>query len=110
MNFAQITISNEAKERLKLFASKDPSAIGIRVSTANKGCSGMKYTFEYAYKIEKGDDIIDLDSTQLIIHPAATLLLFGAELVWVKEQFREGFDFVNRNERSRCGCGLSFSV
>jgi iron-sulfur cluster assembly protein len=110
MNFAGITISEEAKNKLLSFAAKRPDAVGIRVSVATKGCSGMKYVFDYATDIKPAEDIIELDGTKLLIDPKATLFLFGAQLVWVKEQFREGFDFVNKNEKSRCGCGESFSV
>jgi iron-sulfur cluster assembly protein len=34
----------------------------------------------------------------------------GMEIDYVRQGLNEGFNFVNPNERDRCGCGESFRV
>ena len=36
--------------------------------------------------------------------------LDGLTMDWVRNGLNEGFDFVNPNERDRCGCGESFRI
>jgi iron-sulfur cluster assembly protein len=36
--------------------------------------------------------------------------LYGMTMDWVKKGLNEGFDFINPNERDRCGCGESFRI
>ena len=38
------------------------------------------------------------------------LYLNGATLDWEKTLLRQGFKFLNPNEKSNCGCGTSFTV
>jgi len=38
------------------------------------------------------------------------MFLIGSEMTYKKTDLEEGFDFVNPNEKARCGCGESFSV
>ena len=39
-----------------------------------------------------------------------SVYLQGLTMDWVKKGLNEGFDFVNPNERDRCGCGESFRI
>jgi iron-sulfur cluster assembly protein len=34
----------------------------------------------------------------------------GLQMDWVRNGLNEGFEFVNPNEKDRCGCGESFRV
>lgn len=36
--------------------------------------------------------------------------LEGLTMDWKREGLNEGFDFVNPNEKDRCGCGESFRI
>jgi len=40
----------------------------------------------------------------------SVLLLSGSRVNHTKTLMKEGFDFENPNEASRCGCGHSFSA
>lgn len=65
---------------------------------------------EWAYKQEEGDHVLlDLPVT-VYIDSKSSIFLFGSELQYKVEQFQEGFEFVNPNETSKCGCGESFYV
>jgi len=109
-----LSVSDDAlfhvKELLK--ARAEPSE-GIRVSVRTRGCSGMSYTIEYALKeknITKFDDVVMKDGIQIFIDPKASMFLIGSEMVFKTDELNEGFDFINPNEKGRCGCGESFKV
>jgi iron-sulfur cluster assembly protein len=36
--------------------------------------------------------------------------LKGLTMDWVRNGLNEGFDFINPNEKDRCGCGESFRI
>ena len=74
-------------------------------------------TIEYAIKdknISKYDDVVICnDHDQIIriyIDPKASMFLIGSEMIFKKEALSAGFDFINPNEKGRCGCGESFNV
>ncbi len=86
------------------------NSIGIRIKVQSAGCNGHSYVMEWAYKQEEGDHVLlDLPVT-VYIDSKSSIFLFGSELQYKVEQFQEGFEFVNPNETSKCGCGESFYV
>jgi iron-sulfur cluster assembly protein len=38
------------------------------------------------------------------------MFLIGSEMIYKNDDIYSGFDFVNPNEKGRCGCGESFQV
>ncbi len=109
-----VTISDDAKVQLceLLKARKDPCN-GIRVGVRTRGCSGLSYAIEYAVKdknITKFDDVVIADDLKVFIDPKISMFLIGSEMVYKEEELEAGFDFVNPNEKGRCGCGESFKV
>ena len=34
----------------------------------------------------------------------------GLTMAWKRQGLQEGFDFINPQEKARCGCGESFTV
>lgn len=109
-----ITISDNALEELrKLLAKRKEFCEGIRVSVRTRGCSGLSYAIEYAIKdknITKFDDVVIKNDVSIFIDPKISMFLIGSEMVYVEKELESGFDFVNPNEKGRCGCGESFKV
>lgn len=109
-----LTVSDDAFIHIQeiLSARKEPCA-GIRVSVKTRGCSGMSYTIEYALiekNITKFDDVVEKNGVQIFIDPKASMFLIGSEMIFKTDELNSGFDFVNPNEKGRCGCGESFKV
>jgi iron-sulfur cluster assembly protein len=94
-----------------LNSRKEPCA-GIRVGVRTRGCSGMSYTIEYATEknISKFDDVVMRDNIEIFIDPKASMFLIGSEMIFKTDDLNSGFDFVNPNEKGRCGCGESFKI
>lgn len=97
----------------KLLAARKESCDGIRISMRTRGCSGMSYIIEYALKnenISKFDDVVVCDGVQVFIDPKVSMFLIGSEMVFKSDELTSGFDFINPNEKGRCGCGESFKL
>ena len=106
-----ITLTDAAADRVKmLIESSDDKVLGLRVGISTKGCSGMSYVFEYANEKQPYEEEIDTKGVKVFIDPMATMYLVGAEMDYVEDKLKSGFVFSNPNEKSRCGCGASFSV
>lgn len=109
-----ITVDDSALNKIKdLLSSRKESCEGIKVSVRTRGCSGLSYTIEYAIKdknISKFDDVVELDGARVFIDPKISMYLIGSKMIFKSDDLESGFDFVNPNESSRCGCGESFKV
>lgn len=109
-----LKITDDALVHIKeLLAARKEPCEGIKVSVRTRGCSGMSYTIEYAVKeknISKYDDVVTRDGINVYIDPKVSMFLIGSEMIFKNDELTSGFDFVNPNEKGRCGCGESFKV
>jgi iron-sulfur cluster assembly protein len=105
-----ITITDSAADRAKAFINNRGHGVGIRVGVKTTGCSGMAYVIEFADDIDSTDTVFEEKGVKIIVDPKCLLYIDGTELDFTKEGLNEGFKFINPNEKSKCGCGESFSV
>lgn len=109
-----LTIDDGALAQVKeILSQRTEPCEGIKVGVRTRGCSGLSYTIEYAVKdqnITKFDDLIEADGANIFIDPKVSMFLIGSKMVYKSDDLESGFDFVNPNESSRCGCGESFKV
>ncbi len=108
-----ISLTETAAEKVKLNLSKRAKGAGIRVGVKTTGCSGLAYVLEYVDLPNgiRNDDVSFVShGVHVFVDPKSLVYLEGIEMDWIKKGLNEGFDFVNPNERDRCGCGESFRV
>jgi len=109
-----LIIDDDALRQIKLLLqNRGEPCDGIKVNVRTRGCSGLSYAIEYAIKdknITKYDDLVIKDDINIFIDPKISMFLIGSKMVYVEEDLRAGFDFINPNEKGRCGCGESFNV
>jgi iron-sulfur cluster assembly protein len=106
-----MTLTDSAAERIKaVLAQRSTPALGLRIGVRARGCSGLTYTMDYAEQAGPNDERVEDKGVTLLIDPAATMFLIGTELDYVDDTLQAHFVFRNPNEKSRCGCGESFSV
>lgn len=107
-----ITVTNEAKNKIKdLLNNRSENFIGLRIGVSTSGCGGFAYQLEWANDLEESDTIIKVDNDVTLLYNNKWNYVFnGIELDYKREGLNEGFDFINPNEKARCGCGESFSI
>jgi len=88
----------------------------LRLGLRGGGCSGFTYVIEFHDGPPRArDQVLDLTASdgskvRVVVDPKSLLYLSGTVLEWEQTLMRQGFKFVNPNEKTGCGCGSSFSV
>jgi len=102
-----ITVTDTANKKIKQLLEKRGKGVGIRVGVKTTGCSGLAYTIEYVdeYIAELGVTNYAQPEFVVLVDAKALPYLNGLTIDWVRNGLNEGFDFINPNERDRCGCG-----
>ena len=80
---------------------------GVRFSLLGGGCAGFSYEFNYANEGQESDIPIDFGKFTLWLCPMSEMYLDGTIISWKVDGLNEGFEFVNPQEQSSCGCGVS---
>jgi iron-sulfur cluster assembly protein len=107
-----IIVTDTASKRIKASLEKRGKGVGIRLGVKTTGCSGLAYTIEYVDKYESEVGVTNFGQPEFVLLVDAKSLVYldGLTMDWVRTGLNEGFDFINPNERDRCGCGESFRV
>ncbi|MBW0454287.1 MAG: iron-sulfur cluster assembly accessory protein [Candidatus Kinetoplastibacterium crithidii] len=105
-----ILLTNHAALRVSDLLSQRKSGIGLRIKVKTTGCSGLSYKLEYVDEYSLEDLVFESFGVKIFIKQDHLVYLDGTEIDYVKEGFKEGFKFINPNEKARCGCGESFTI
>ncbi len=108
---AAIQLSPAAEARIaELMARAPEGAIGVKLSTPRRGCSGLAYSVDYVTEEQKFDEKIITPGGTFYIDGGSILYLVGSTMDWTEDDFAAGFTFANPNAKGACGCGESFTV
>ncbi|QZH76432.1 MAG: iron-sulfur cluster assembly accessory protein [Erythrobacter sp.] len=108
---AAVSLTPAAEARVAELMAKAPAdAIGVKLSTPRRGCSGLAYSVDYVSEEVKFDEKIVTPGGTFYIDGASVLYLVGSTMDWVEDDFTAGFVFTNPNAKGACGCGESFMV
>ena len=108
---AAVTLTPNAEQRVADLMAKAPAdAIGVKLSTPRRGCSGLAYSVDFVTEAGKFDEKIETTGGTFFIDAASVLYLIGSTMDWVEDDFAAGFVFNNPNAKGSCGCGESFTV
>ena len=108
---AAITLTPAAEARIaELMARAPGGAIGVKLSTPRRGCSGLAYSVDYVTEANPLDERIDTPGGAFFVDAGSILYLVGSTMDWVEDDFAAGFTFDNPNAKGACGCGESFTV
>ena len=107
-----IIVTDTARKKILKLIERRGKGAGIRLGVRTTGCSGLAYTLEYVD--ENTGAVGDINYAQpdfcVLVDAKSEVYLKGMTVDWVRNGLNEGFDFVNPNERDKCGCGSSFRV
>ena len=108
---AAVILTPAAEARVADLMAKAPAgAIGVKLSTPRRGCSGLAYSVDYVTEAVPFDEKIETPGGTFFIDAASVLYLIGSTMDWVEDDFAAGFVFANPNAKGACGCGESFTV
>ncbi|MEH3122486.1 MAG: iron-sulfur cluster assembly accessory protein [Sphingomonas phyllosphaerae] len=108
---APLLLTPTAEARIAELMAKAPAdAIGVKLSTPRRGCSGLAYSVDYVTEAKPMDERIDTPGGTLFVDGGSILYLIGSTMNWVEDDFTAGFVFNNPNAKGACGCGESFTV
>ena len=108
---AAINLTPAAQDRIAELMSRAPEgAIGVKLSTPRRGCSGLAYSVDYVTQEDKFDEKIETPGGNFYVDGASVLYLIGSTMDWAEDDFAAGFVFANPNAKGACGCGESFTV
>lgn len=108
---AALILTPTAEARIAELMGKAPEgAIGVKLSTPRRGCSGLAYSVDYVTEAKPFDERIDTPGGTLFVDGASILYLIGSTMNWIEDDFAAGFVFQNPNAKGECGCGESFTV
>jgi iron-sulfur cluster assembly protein len=108
---AAITLTAAAQDRIADLMSRAPEgAIGVKLSTPRRGCSGLAYSVDYVTEEQPFDEKIETPGGAFYVDGASVLYLVGSVMDWNEDDFAAGFTFDNPNAKGACGCGESFTV
>ena len=108
-----IEVTDIAADKIKTQIEKRGRGVGIKIGVRTTGCSGLAYVLEYVDEEQGREHCMahyDVNGVRVYIDPKHRPYLEGMTMAWVKKGLNEGFDFINPNEKDRCGCGESFRV
>lgn len=105
-----ITLTDSAKQKVQTMLGRRGRGLGIRLGVRTTGCSGLAYVLEYVDSQKEEDQCFDCSGCKVFIDPKSCVYLNGMTVDYVRNGLNEGFEFINPNERDRCGCGESFRV
>ena len=108
---AAITLTPAAEQRIADLMARAPAdAIGVKLSTPRRGCSGLAYSVDYVTEAVPFDEKIATPGGIFYVDGGSILYLIGSVMDWVEDDFAAGFTFANPNAKGACGCGESFTV
>ncbi|MEA1072550.1 iron-sulfur cluster assembly accessory protein [Sphingomonas sp. LY160] len=108
---AAIILTPAAEQRIANLMARAPAdAIGVKLSTPRRGCSGLAYSVDYVTEEQGFDEKIATPGGTFYVDGASILYLIGSTMDWREDDFAAGFVFENPNAKGACGCGESFTV
>lgn len=97
-----------AKQRL---AQRGTPEAAIRLGVRGGGCSGFSYVIEFSDDPPRErDTVAKHDGVSFYVDKKSLVFLGGSTLDYTKSLMFQGFQFLNPQEASKCGCGHSFTV
>jgi iron-sulfur cluster assembly protein len=106
-----VTLTEAARREVaRLLAEESQEGLGLRLSVAGGGCSGLSYKVEFTRQ-EPGDNVQESpEGFRVFVDPKSLLYLKGMAVDYKGGISGRGFAFSNPNAQNTCGCGESFSV
>ncbi len=105
-----ISLTDLAARKISQQLERRGKGLGVRIGVKTTGCSGYAYSLEYVDEPTTEDMSFVSHGVHVFVDPKSLVFVDGLTMDWKRNGLNEGFDFINPNEKDRCGCGESFRV
>lgn len=106
-----VTVTEAAAAKAKALLEQRGMTDGaLRVFVVGGGCSGYQYGMALANAAEQDDLVIERNGVRVLVDPDSARLLDGAEVDYVEDIMKSGFQIFNPNATKSCACGSSFQT
>ena len=105
-----ITVTDQAAEKIRSLTKPEDTEKGLRIAVVGGGCSGFSYKLEFDDAPGEMDQVIESNGVRVFVDAKSSLYLSGVTLEFEDGLMGAGFQVVNPNARTTCGCGESFSI
>lgn len=107
-----ITLTPLAAEKVQQQLARRGKGMGIRIGVKTTGCSGLAYVLEYVdfAPVTRDQFVYESNGIKVWVDGRSSPYINGLTMDWQKKGLNEGFEFINPNEKDRCGCGESFRI
>jgi iron-sulfur cluster assembly protein len=107
-----IELTDLAATKVKENLQRRGKGLGIKVGVKTTGCSGLAYVLEYVdvAPVTRDQFVYESNGIKIWVDGRSMPYINGLTMDWIKKGLNEGFDFINPNEKDRCGCGESFRI
>lgn len=105
-----VELTTDAHNKILKSLENRKKGLGIRIGVKTTGCSGLAYVLEFVDEPTNDDLVFEKSGFNIYVDPKSHAYLNGLTVDYVRKGLNEGFEFINPNERDRCGCGESFRV
>ena len=105
-----IHVTPKAAGKIATSLDRRGHGIGIRLGVRTTGCSGLAYVLEYVDGTAESDLVFESDGFKIVVDTKDFPILDELLVDYVRADLNEGFEFVNPQEKDRCGCGQSFRI
>ena len=99
---AALTLTPSAERRIADLMAKAPAdAIGVKLSTPRRGCSGLAYSVDYVTEAVPFDEKIETPGGTFFVDGGSILYLIGSQMDWVEDDFTAGFALLHPHALGR---------
>jgi iron-sulfur cluster assembly protein len=105
-----VTLTELAASKVQTNLDRRGQGVGIRIGVKTTGCSGLAYVLEFVDLPKEEDLKFISNGVNVFVDPKSLVYVNGITMDWQKKGLNEGFEFINPQEKDRCGCGESFRI
>ena len=104
----RIQLTENAGKHIRTMLDQRGRGIGMRIGTRKSGCTGYAYVVDFADEVGDHDQRIESAGITLVVDRDSIPHLDGMTIDFVRNSLlNSGFEFINPNAKSACGCGES---
>lgn len=104
-----VTLTDAAKRKITEICQRQ-NLHAIALSVKGGGCAGFEYdwyTVRNSNDLHPADIVVEEDNAVFVLERTALMFILGSTIDYQETLTRSGFEVINPNAKSSCGCGVS---